>query len=118
MWNSRTAFRREVDMGREVSLTLSPGPAVCCADSTAEKIFIAAMFYNNAPVLPYWTTEITKIIHYLGPVSPSHNPYTYAYSRFVLKRYPQDNVFVSIVESTAPTPRPPSSSPSTRPSRP
>ncbi|KAF7334689.1 Glycosyltransferase family 69 protein [Mycena venus] len=42
-----------------------------------EKIFIAAMFYNNAPVIPYWTQEITKLIHYLGP----------------------DNVFVSIVES-------------------
>ncbi|KAJ6479530.1 cryptococcal mannosyltransferase 1-domain-containing protein [Mycena vitilis] len=42
-----------------------------------EKIFIAAMFYNNADVVPYWTTEITKLIHYLGP----------------------DNVFVSIAES-------------------
>ncbi|KAJ7673899.1 cryptococcal mannosyltransferase 1-domain-containing protein [Mycena polygramma] len=35
------------------------------------------MFYNNAQVVPYWTKEITKLIHYLGP----------------------DNVFVSIVES-------------------
>ncbi|KAJ7729171.1 cryptococcal mannosyltransferase 1-domain-containing protein [Mycena metata] len=44
---------------------------------TGEKIFIAAMFYNNAAVLPYWTTEIAKVINYLGP----------------------DNVFVSILES-------------------
>ncbi|KAJ7118503.1 cryptococcal mannosyltransferase 1-domain-containing protein [Mycena crocata] len=35
------------------------------------------MFYNNAKVVPYWTTEISKLIHYLGP----------------------ENVFVSIVES-------------------
>ncbi|KAJ7182264.1 cryptococcal mannosyltransferase 1-domain-containing protein [Mycena crocata] len=44
---------------------------------TGEKIFISAMFYNNAAVLPYWTTEIVKLIHYLGPA----------------------NVFVSIIES-------------------
>ncbi|KAJ6589619.1 cryptococcal mannosyltransferase 1-domain-containing protein [Mycena capillaripes] len=44
---------------------------------SGEKIFIAAMFYDNAHVVPYWTTEITKLIHYLGP----------------------DHVFVSIVES-------------------
>ncbi|KAF7332993.1 hypothetical protein MVEN_02405600 [Mycena venus] len=44
---------------------------------TGEKIFIAAMFYNNAYVLPYWITEVSKLINYLGP----------------------DNVFVSIVES-------------------
>ncbi|KAJ7692270.1 cryptococcal mannosyltransferase 1-domain-containing protein [Mycena rosella] len=44
---------------------------------TGEKIFIAASFYNNELVLPYWTTEITKLINYLG----------------------SDNVFVSIVES-------------------
>ncbi|KAJ7135285.1 cryptococcal mannosyltransferase 1-domain-containing protein [Mycena crocata] len=35
------------------------------------------MFYNNAAVLPYWTREVTKLIHYLGP----------------------DNVFISILES-------------------
>ncbi|KAJ6527177.1 cryptococcal mannosyltransferase 1-domain-containing protein [Mycena capillaripes] len=44
---------------------------------SGEKIFIAAMFYNNAAVIPYWTAEITKLIHYLGP----------------------DHVFVSVVES-------------------
>ncbi|KAF8550521.1 glycosyltransferase family 69 protein [Imleria badia] len=42
-----------------------------------EKIFIAAMFYNNENVLPYWTDSIIKAIHYLGA----------------------DNVFVSILES-------------------
>ncbi|KAJ7788860.1 cryptococcal mannosyltransferase 1-domain-containing protein [Mycena olivaceomarginata] len=41
------------------------------------RIFIAAMFYNNAYVLPYWIAEVSKLINYLGP----------------------DNVFVSIVES-------------------
>ncbi|KAF7369350.1 hypothetical protein MVEN_00263600 [Mycena venus] len=44
---------------------------------TGEKVFIAAMFYNNGEVLPYWIHEVTKLIHYLGP----------------------DNVFVSILES-------------------
>ncbi|KAJ7142006.1 cryptococcal mannosyltransferase 1-domain-containing protein [Mycena crocata] len=44
---------------------------------TGEKIYIAAMFYNNDNLLPYWITEVTKVIYYLGP----------------------DNVFVSIVES-------------------
>ncbi|KAJ7766128.1 cryptococcal mannosyltransferase 1-domain-containing protein [Mycena metata] len=42
-----------------------------------EKIFIAAMFHNNAAVIPHWTSEMTKAIHYFGP----------------------DNVFISIVES-------------------
>ncbi|KAF8202750.1 cryptococcal mannosyltransferase 1-domain-containing protein [Mycena galopus ATCC 62051] len=46
---------------------------------TGEKIFIAAMFYNNGPVLPYWIKEFTKVIYYLGP----------------------ENVFVSIVESNS-----------------
>jgi hypothetical protein len=36
--------------------------------SHAEKIFIAAMFHNNAYVLPYWITEISKLVNYLGPV--------------------------------------------------
>ncbi|KAJ7816741.1 cryptococcal mannosyltransferase 1-domain-containing protein [Mycena olivaceomarginata] len=45
--------------------------------ASKEKIFLAAMFYNNARVVPYWTVEITKLINYLG----------------------SDNVFVSIVES-------------------
>ncbi|CAK5284762.1 unnamed protein product [Mycena citricolor] len=44
---------------------------------TGEKIFLAAMFYNNAEVVPYWTAEVIKAINYFGP----------------------DNVFVSIVES-------------------
>ncbi|KAJ7035995.1 cryptococcal mannosyltransferase 1-domain-containing protein [Mycena alexandri] len=39
------------------------------------------MFHNNAAVIPYWTTEMTKVINYLGP----------------------DNVFVSIVESYSDT---------------
>lgn len=42
-----------------------------------EKIFIAALFYNNEQVIPYWHNSLIKLIHYLGP----------------------DNVFVSIVES-------------------
>ncbi|KAJ7679475.1 cryptococcal mannosyltransferase 1-domain-containing protein [Mycena polygramma] len=37
------------------------------------------MFYNNGGVLPYWITEVTKLIYYLGP----------------------ENVFVSIVESNS-----------------
>ncbi|KAK7038616.1 cryptococcal mannosyltransferase 1-domain-containing protein [Favolaschia claudopus] len=44
-----------------------------------EKIYIAAMFYNNGGVLPYWIKEVTKLIYYLGP----------------------DNVFVSVVESNS-----------------
>ncbi|KAJ7274051.1 cryptococcal mannosyltransferase 1-domain-containing protein [Mycena rebaudengoi] len=44
-----------------------------------EKIYIAAMFYDNGPVLPYWIQEVTKLIHYLGP----------------------ENIFLSIVESNS-----------------
>ncbi|KAJ7157957.1 cryptococcal mannosyltransferase 1-domain-containing protein [Mycena crocata] len=44
-----------------------------------EKVYIAAMFYNNMGVLPYWIQEMNKVIYYLGP----------------------DNVFVSIVESNS-----------------
>ncbi|KAJ7062895.1 cryptococcal mannosyltransferase 1-domain-containing protein [Mycena amicta] len=43
------------------------------------KVFIAAMFYNNSAILPYWIREFTKVIHYVG----------------------SDNVFVSIVESNS-----------------
>ncbi|KAF7346766.1 hypothetical protein MSAN_01815100 [Mycena sanguinolenta] len=46
---------------------------------TGEKIYIAAMFYNNEVVLPYWVREVTKLINYLGT----------------------ENVFVSIVESNS-----------------
>ncbi|TFY60951.1 hypothetical protein EVJ58_g4808 [Rhodofomes roseus] len=42
-----------------------------------EKIYIAAAFYNNHIVLPYWTKSMLSTISYLGP----------------------ENVFVSIVES-------------------
>ncbi|KAL1696295.1 cryptococcal mannosyltransferase 1-domain-containing protein [Schizophyllum commune] len=42
-----------------------------------EKVFIAAMFHNNAGVIPYWTEQCLKLIHYLGT----------------------ENVYVSIVES-------------------
>ena len=51
-----------------ITILLMPSP---------EKIFIAAMFYNNEQMLPYWCKEMVKTIHYLGV----------------------DNVFVSIVES-------------------
>jgi hypothetical protein len=44
-----------------------------------EKIFIAAAFYNNEDVLPYWTRTMLDVIAYLGP----------------------DNVFVSVVESNS-----------------
>ncbi|EJD55628.1 hypothetical protein AURDEDRAFT_109884 [Auricularia subglabra TFB-10046 SS5] len=44
---------------------------------TGEKYFIAANFYNNERVLPYWTREMSKVITYLGT----------------------DNVYVSIYES-------------------
>jgi hypothetical protein len=55
----------------------SRSSAICSTNSPAEKIFIAAMFYNNEKVIPYWSDSIIKAIHYLGP----------------------DNVFVSILES-------------------
>ncbi|KAN0082834.1 Cryptococcal mannosyltransferase 1 domain containing protein [Tylopilus felleus] len=42
-----------------------------------EKIFIAAVFFNNEKVIPYWSDSILKAIRYLGA----------------------DNVFVSILES-------------------
>lgn len=44
-----------------------------------EKIFIAASFFNNEDVLPYWTQTMLDVITYLG----------------------RDNVFVSIVESNS-----------------
>ncbi|EJD37736.1 hypothetical protein AURDEDRAFT_72858 [Auricularia subglabra TFB-10046 SS5] len=42
-----------------------------------EKVFIAALFYNNADILPHWTRQMTRVIQYMGV----------------------DNVFVSIMES-------------------
>ncbi|KAH9942749.1 cryptococcal mannosyltransferase 1-domain-containing protein [Amylocystis lapponica] len=44
-----------------------------------ERIFIAAMFYNNEHVLPHWSATLLKVVQYLGT----------------------DNVFVSIVESNS-----------------
>ena len=46
-------------------------------DTPAEKLFIAANFYNNEAVLPYWSDSLLKFIAYVGPA----------------------NVFVSVVES-------------------
>ncbi|KAJ7215066.1 cryptococcal mannosyltransferase 1-domain-containing protein [Mycena pura] len=62
-------FKKRVELANRV-----PKPG---GYGSGDKLFIAALFYNNADVLPYWTTEITKLINYLG----------------------SDNVFVSIVES-------------------
>ncbi|KAH7107807.1 cryptococcal mannosyltransferase 1-domain-containing protein [Auriculariales sp. MPI-PUGE-AT-0066] len=42
-----------------------------------EKVYIAALFYNNEPILPQWTREMIKVIRVLGP----------------------DNVYVSVMES-------------------
>ncbi|KAJ7259145.1 cryptococcal mannosyltransferase 1-domain-containing protein [Mycena haematopus] len=64
-------FKADVELANRV-----PKPG---GYGTGEKIYIAAMFYNNGGVLPYWITEITKLIYYLGP----------------------ENVFVSIVESNS-----------------
>jgi hypothetical protein len=33
-----------------------------------EKIFIAAMFHNNARIIPYWTEQIARVLHYIGTV--------------------------------------------------
>ncbi|PFH49771.1 glycosyltransferase family 69 protein [Amanita thiersii Skay4041] len=44
-----------------------------------EKVFLAAMFYNNERIIPYWSKQIIKFIHYIGT----------------------DNIFVSIVESNS-----------------
>ena len=54
-------------------------PCRCIADRPplTEKIYIAAAFYNNEAVLPYWSQSMLSAIRYLGP----------------------ENVFVSIVES-------------------
>jgi len=63
--------------------------------SAAEKVFIAAMFHDNEDVLPYWTDEIVKVIHYLGTV---RYPACIS-SQLKLKLSSKANVFVSIVES-------------------
>ncbi|KAJ7069232.1 cryptococcal mannosyltransferase 1-domain-containing protein [Mycena amicta] len=52
---------------------------------SGEKVFIAALFHNNAEVIPYWTEEMLQLINYLGP----------------------DNVFISIVESYSTDASPP-----------
>ncbi|KAJ7596535.1 cryptococcal mannosyltransferase 1-domain-containing protein [Mycena floridula] len=44
-----------------------------------EKVFIAAMFYNNEPILPYWTSQMLRVVDYLG----------------------KENAFISIVESNS-----------------
>ena len=51
--------------------------AIIFTNRPVEKVFIAAMFSNNEPVIPYWSDSLVKAIHYLG----------------------EDNVFVSIIES-------------------
>lgn len=53
------------------------GVAIAFTQRFAEKIFIAAMFFNNERVIPYWSNSLIQAIHYLG----------------------EDNVFVSILES-------------------
>ena len=36
--------------------------------SPKEKIFITAIFHNNARIMPYWTEQITRVLHYIGTV--------------------------------------------------
>ncbi|KAJ7739257.1 cryptococcal mannosyltransferase 1-domain-containing protein [Mycena maculata] len=64
-------FKRDVELANRVPKSEGYG--------TGEQIFVAAMFYNNGGVLPYWIKEVSKLIYYLGP----------------------DKVFVSIVESNS-----------------
>ena len=52
-------------------------PKDCTTDTPAEKLFIAANFFSNEDILPYWSDSLLKFIAYVGPA----------------------NVFVSIVES-------------------
>jgi len=74
-------FRRQlhilVDKGTESKVNSSKPLVLKVAYTNSEKIFIAAMFSNNEPVIHYWHDSLIKVIHYLG----------------------SDNVFVSIVES-------------------
>ena len=49
--------------------------AECMANLQLERVFIAALFYNNEAILPQWTREMSKVIRVLGPVSdrePAH----------------------------------------------
>ncbi|KAJ6476553.1 hypothetical protein C8R47DRAFT_661271, partial [Mycena vitilis] len=46
-------FKKAVDLANQV-----PKPE---GYGTGERIFLAAMFYNNGGVLPYWITEVTKL---------------------------------------------------------
>ncbi|KAJ7757400.1 hypothetical protein DFH07DRAFT_772879 [Mycena maculata] len=62
-------LRRE-GYGTGGALVLSMGNST---KQRPEKIFIAAMFHDNSLVLPYWTTEISKLINYLGPSYSSDN---------------------------------------------
>ncbi|KAJ6454197.1 cryptococcal mannosyltransferase 1-domain-containing protein [Mycena sanguinolenta] len=64
-------FKADIELANRV-----PRPA---GYGKGEKVYIAAMFFNNEVILPYWIREVTRVINYLGT----------------------DNVFVSIVESNS-----------------
>ncbi|KAJ6459951.1 cryptococcal mannosyltransferase 1-domain-containing protein [Mycena sanguinolenta] len=55
------------------------------------------MFHDNSDVLPYWMDQITKVIHYLGPASGFILLLVQLLLTYDVS--PQDNVFISILES-------------------
>ncbi|KAF7329119.1 hypothetical protein MKEN_00172400 [Mycena kentingensis (nom. inval.)] len=78
-WHSRYNYELPMDTRFKARVELATRMPRREGYSTGEKVFIAAMFYNNGGMLPYWIPQATKFINYLGP----------------------DNVFVSIVESNS-----------------
>ena len=76
-----THYENEQDIRWRPALrtALAQHPRNRAGNAKNEKIFIAANFYNNHEVLPYWTNTLLDVISYLGP----------------------DNVAVSIVESNS-----------------
>jgi len=49
-------------------MSISPRPNKSDLTRLKEKIFIAAMFHNNARIIPYWTEQIARVLHYIGTV--------------------------------------------------
>lgn len=80
-WKEYTHYENEQDVRWKPALrkALSHNPRDRAGYGKGEKIYIAASFYNNQDVLPYWMNTLLDTIAYLGP----------------------NNVFVSIVESNS-----------------
>lgn len=79
LWNTR---EWEPDWKHRPQIDLATKTRPPAGLGNGEKVYIVAMFHNNADLIPFWTTQMTRLIYYLG----TKNVYV-----SILESYSKDN---------------------------